>query len=66
MPQPQFNVWETLIVIQIVGRPKEDYVVLGFTNLLQEAFGFIQTLQLDIETRLDIVTSVTEQLLMQV
>jgi hypothetical protein len=41
----------TLTLIQIVGSPKDDHVVSGFANLLQEAFSLIQKLQLDIEAR---------------
>jgi hypothetical protein len=40
-----------LTLLQIVGRPRDDYVVWGFTNLLQEAFRLVQTLQLDIATK---------------
>ncbi len=36
---------------QIVGKPKDDYVVWGFTNLLQEAFRLMQTPQLDVATK---------------
>jgi hypothetical protein len=40
-----------LTLLQIVGKIKDDFVVWGFTNLLQEAFRLIQTLQLDVATR---------------
>jgi hypothetical protein len=40
-----------LTMLQIVGKIKDDFVVWGFTNLLQEAFRLVQTLQLDVATR---------------
>lgn len=49
-----FQQWGNLLISydnrEIVGKPKDDYVVSGFTKLLGEAFLAMQTLQLSVAT----------------
>jgi hypothetical protein len=40
-----------LILSQTVGKLKEDYVVWGFANLLQEAYQLLQASRSDVPTR---------------
>lgn len=50
----RFEQWGNLLVSyehqEIVGKSKDDYVVWGFTKLLDEAFCLVQTVRLDIAT----------------
>lgn len=49
-----FQKWGQLLISydhqEIVGKPKDDYVVWGFTNLLEEAFDLLQASQSDTPT----------------